>query len=939
MLPSRLNVLIVDDSKNDAGAIAAGVDVDAAERTKLVLAATSIGIWEWNLKTSRVYWSPECLEIVGVKEFDGTLATAQSFTHPEDAESLRASISTAIETQSRFMVEFRIVRADAEIRWILNIGRCEYDVDGTPRRMLGTVQDITDRKLAERTIAESEARYRLALDATEQGTWRYDFATDTIWLDETCRIHHGLDRSHVKPDEIFAIVRPEDVARLVSVATAAQDPVDGDGSFSSEYRIDRFDGTVRWIAVHARYRFTDHPGQPVAQQINGITRDITRQKRAECAAYRQSLVLERIAVGAPLNSVLQEIVDLVEEQVAGSRCSIHLVDRERLRLRFAAGQNLPASFIQACDSVPIGPHAGSCGTAAFLGKPVIVADIAKDPLWEGHRELPLSHGLRSCWSFPILAGSRADSQTGADVVLGTFALYQSESSVPGAETESVLATAVHLARVVIERENSLLAIRESEARYAAISEITRSVTFGMRIKPGGSAVVEWVRPRFGLLSGYSEKEFGDQGWEMLFHPDDRNRVRHLFREIAAGRVQREELRYMTKAGETLTVLLQGQLLESGPGPGEGLIIGGLLDITELKAVEVALRASEERFQLALRGANEGLWDWDVKTNQLFLSPRWKSELGYEDDEIVNHYDTWVDLMHPEDRAMAQSRLGDFLNGPSDNYVNEFRMRHKSGEYRIILSRGFMIRDEQGSPARMVGTHQNITERKRADEELRASRQRLEVLSRQLITTREAELRHLARELHDEIGQVLTAMKMNLRSIQRSVDATLHGRLEENVSMIDHAVEQVRNLSLNMRPPHLDDLGLVATLHWYLKNQSEIAGFEEHLTVVPSEIRIPSDLATVCFRITQEAVTNSVRHAAARRVEIELRQLEEQLHLTIRDNGVGFDVGYARDRASEGTSLGLISMQERASLAGGRIEIVSAPGQGTTVHAWFPLSCR
>lgn len=222
------------------------------------------------------------------------------------------------------------------------------------------------------------------------------------------------------------------------------------------------------------------------------------------------------------------------------------------------------------------------------------------------------------------------------------------------------------------------------------------------------------------------------------------------------------------------------------------------------------------------------------------------------------------------------------------------------------------------------------------DEVRAGRERLRGLSSQLITTQETERCHLARELHDEIGQVLTTIKMHLRSTQRSVEPRAQSYLEESITMVDRAIGQVRNLSLNLRPAQLDELGLVAALHWYVKQQAKIAGFQENFVVAPAELQVPPELATACFRITQEALTNAVRHGQPRCIHIELRLCDDQLNLTIHDDGVGFDIQAARHRASLGKSLGLLGMQERAQLSDGHLKIDSKPGFGTTIRVQFPM---
>jgi signal transduction histidine kinase len=149
-------------------------------------------------------------------------------------------------------------------------------------------------------------------------------------------------------------------------------------------------------------------------------------------------------------------------------------------------------------------------------------------------------------------------------------------------------------------------------------------------------------------------------------------------------------------------------------------------------------------------------------------------------------------------------------------------------------------------------------------------------------------------------------------------------------------EQVHDLSLNLRPSMLDDLGLEPALRWYTKRQAALADLKAQVRAEPLEQRLDPMIETECFRVAQEALTNVVKHAKARTVTVELTQSDEQLHLWVRDDGVGFDVANAREQAVRGASLGVLSMEERATLAGGGLQYRATPGQGTEVHAWFPL---
>jgi PAS domain S-box-containing protein len=225
-------------------------------------------------------------------------------------------------------------------------------------------------------------------------------------------------------------------------------------------------------------------------------------------------------------------------------------------------------------------------------------------------------------------------------------------------------------------------------------------------------------------------------------------------------------------------------------------------------------------------------------------------------------------------------------------------------------------------------------------QVRASRERLQKLSSSLLRAQEIERRNIARELHDEIGQALTGIQLNFQAIEPLLsDPNTSAMLADSMATIERVLHQVRDLSLNLRPSVLDDFGLVAALNWLVKRQPQGTGLVIELEADPLEPRPVADIETVCFRVTQEALTNAARHAKASRVRIELKKRETELELVIRDNGVGFDVPRAMQHSAAGSSMGLLGMYERVALVGGRIEITSAPAEGTRISAVVPLHPR
>jgi signal transduction histidine kinase len=231
----------------------------------------------------------------------------------------------------------------------------------------------------------------------------------------------------------------------------------------------------------------------------------------------------------------------------------------------------------------------------------------------------------------------------------------------------------------------------------------------------------------------------------------------------------------------------------------------------------------------------------------------------------------------------------------------------------------------------------VIERADAEEHLREYAERLTTLSRRLIEAQESERRVVSRELHDEIGQAFTALKLNLQALIAGIDPeATRVTLEESLGLADQALRQARDLSLDLRPALLDDLGLVPALRWYLDRQGKRAGFATEFAASDVGNEVPAEVATTCFRIAQEALTNVARHAAATKVTMELSRRGTVLELVVRDCGRGFDAARASLGAAGGESLGLLGMRERAALVGGSLTIDSTPGSGTEVRVQLPV---
>ena len=364
--------------------------------------------------------------------------------------------------------------------------------------------------------------------------------------------------------------------------------------------------------------------------------------------------------------------------------------------------------------------------------------------------------------------------------------------------------------------------------------------------------------------------------------------------------------------------------------GAGAITGAVVvneDVTERVRAEEALRKTERLLVDAEKLGQTGGWEQDLISPQ-FVNTEANLRLFFGDDRSKGgRLEDYVEAVHPDDRDWLMRRREQLLAGTGSGDI-EYRVVWPDGSVHWIFGRAAVVRDESGRPIRVYGTNADITERKHAEEELARRARQQEALSRKLIEAQEAERRAVARELHDDFGQVLTALKLNLQRRDRDDS--------ESMALVDGAIARMRDLAQDLRPPLLDESGLEASLSWYVEREAKRAGLAFRLSLAHLERRPPIAVETTCFRIAQEALTNVIRHAQARSVAVELSEATGTLQLVVRDDGHGFDVAAARRRAAQGASQGLLSMQERVALAGGDLEIDSAPGRGTAIRARLPL---
>ena len=357
-----------------------------------------------------------------------------------------------------------------------------------------------------------------------------------------------------------------------------------------------------------------------------------------------------------------------------------------------------------------------------------------------------------------------------------------------------------------------------------------------------------------------------------------------------------------------------------------LILALSVALVGRRRAERALRRSREQYALAIDGANDGLWDWDLNTGSIEFTPRSRQLLGLAADAPAERFSAWDERIHPEDRDGVKKALQAHLEGESASFSAEHRLVSTDGSTRWLLARGRALRGAEGRAVRLVGALTDVTERRLAEDAVRD-------VSRRLIVAQEDERARLARELHDDVTQRLARLAIDAgRAEQEGAGSAAEADMRLVREGLVRLSEDVHALSYRLHPSLLEDLGLAEALQVESDHFRSLSGIEVELALRDVPDSVPRGAAICLFRVAQEALRNVDRHARARAVEIRLQGLDGGLQLAVRDDGVGFDPAEGSGRRS----LGHASMRERIHLAGGELDIESAPGQGTTVVAWVPL---
>jgi PAS domain S-box-containing protein len=895
---------------------------DSEERFRQLAENIDAVFWMKEVSENRVsYVSPAYERLWGLNPeelYQGQQSWVDRI-HPEDRESTDRAFHEKAAA-GKFDEEYRIILPDGSIRWVHD--RCFplQDETGEIYRFAGIAEDISDRKQNQQNLYESEERLQLGMQIAGFALAKFDYASNTVELSPETAALYGLPVHElvVSRERIHATFHPEEQSELAQLIEQVLDPA-GSGWFAHDHRVVWSDGNVRWLSVCKQVFFDGSrtPETPIYAILAAI--DITDRKKTEIELQENR---------AKLQQQLAEIEAIYETAPIG----LNVLDSD---LRFVRVNQRLAEI----NGFPIEAHIGRtlrellpalADDAEAILRPILETGQPRLNI-EIQGETPAQPGVPRIWLEHFLPLKDGDRVIGISTVC----------------------------EEITDRKRAELALQERERQFTTLAEASPTAIF--RFDTLNNCV--YVNRRWCEITGQPPEAAFGMGWVQMVHPDDRVRIAKAWLEWCANAekqgVFQIEGRCIRPDGCVIYYMCQA-LPEMKPDNTVVAYIGTLIDVSDRKQAELALGESEERLQMALEGSGCGLWDWNIVTDEDYLSLRWLEMLGYEEGELPGNFSTWEKLIHPDDKVWVMERLNAHLQDDSVPYKFEYRMLTKSGQWKWIANYGkVVLRDQQGNPLRMAGIHDDVTDRKLVEEE----RDRL--LKLEQAARAEAEranrikdefLAVLSHELRSPLNPILGWTKLlQTRKFDETKTAEALATIERNVKLQTQLIDDLLDVAKILRGKLSIDAAPV-NLAFVIESAIDTvstAAFAKSIMLHP----VLPNIGQVCGdsnrlqQIVWNLLSNAIKFTPkGGRVEIRLQQVDDQAHIIVSDTGIGINPDFlphifesfrqedvSITRKYGGLGLGLAIVRQLVEAHGGTIT-ADSPGEGlgATFTVWLPL---
>jgi len=653
--------------------------------------------------------------------------------------------------------------------------------------------------------------------------------------------------------------------------------------------------------------------------------DITDRKRMEKLLAGERQILEMVATGQPLQATLDALTTFIEQLQPGTYCSVLVLDDDRKRLFHRSAPSLPDEYLQAIDGLVIGRQAGSCGTAAYRGKTVIVENIAVDPLWANYRDLARRFALHSCWSVPIF------DSTGQ--VLGTFALYDRQPHQPSEEELQLIETAANVAGIALEVRRSEETRRADEEKYRTLFEKSRDAicvtTPEGRFIDLNQATLE--------LFGYTRQEMLDEvnATQLYVHPGYREQFKQQIE--LEGSIRDFEVKLLKKDGTEMDCLITATILRSMDGGIRGYQ-NIIRDITKQKQGEWALRKSVARYRAIVEDQTDLICRSLADGRLTFVNEAYCRYFGKKREELIGS--KFFPLIYEEDRAQVQAHLAS-LSPENQAVTFEYRVIVPDGGIRWQQWTNRVILDDQGQPLEFQSVGRDITAQKLMEEALIESAERIKLFAYSV----SHDLKSPAIGIHGLIKRLYKHYADMLDNQGKNYCLQILNASEQIATLVEkiNVFISTKEAPLNIEKVKLQEI--LQIIRDEFSAQLNIRQVEWIEPAHSPDIMVDR-LAIV--RALRNLVDNALKYGGDELTKISIGHQDSGQFdvISVTDDGIGLKLTDSEkifglfqrletSKGIDGTGLGLAIVKEIAEQHGGKVWMESAPQKGTTFYLAVP----
>jgi PAS domain S-box-containing protein len=828
--------------------------------------------------------------------------------------------------------ELGIISKDGQ-RVILEVNSRLICEDGKPTGVQGMARDITERKRAEEALIESDRRFRDLFYDAPVGYHELDTEGRITCINTTELSMLGYSSEEMIGHHVWEFIEEEEIAR----DTFAEKLVGIKPLRNVERSFRRKDGTLMEVQLDDQM-LNDPSGRIIG--IRATMQDITERKRAEAERQVIAEIVQSVITTTNLDELFKLAHQAIKKILPAESCfiALHNLTTDVMHCEYWVDQFDPAPLPR-----PLGK--GFSSYMLRTGQPLLLTKEFKEQMYERGEVQKSGTDSLSWLGVPLRTRSRT---IGVLVVQD----YNQELAYNQRDLEFLSAVGDQLG-LAIERKRIELELKANEMQLIEAQQIANLGSWEWDVQANKVSWSDELYRIYGLQP--QEVEVTYEGSLTWVHPDDRKLVKSTNEQTLHDKVHPNLVYRIIRQDGTVRVLqANGRVTDDDTGRIIKMV-GTVLDITEQKRADESLRESEERYELAVEGSNDGLWDWNMETNDVYFSPRWKSMIGYEEHEVENIFKSWEAALHPDDRGHAFDTIGAFVDGRTSQYALEHRLQHKDGTYRWILARAAILRDANGKPYRMSGSHTDITERKQLEFELTGARDAaLESvrLKSQFLANMSHEIRT---PMNGVIGMTGLLLDTELNDDQRDCAETIRSSGEALLTIINDILDFSRIEAGKLKFDVVDfDLrnaveGAVELLAKRARERNiEFASFV-HSNVPTALQGDPGRLRQVLTNLTGNALKFTEQGEVVVTAEKEKEtDSTVMIRFSVKDTGIGINEATQKKlfqaftqadgsttRKYGGTGLGLSISKQLVDLMGGQIGVISTPGQGSTF--WFTAS--